>query len=373
MAADAGPKEPPKRLDHRLARRGGAIEALRLPAGIFGCIARARGWLYDHGLMPSARLEVPVVSIGNLSAGGTGKTPFVLWLAAELVRRGRKPGVLSRGYKAAKAASKDQKHLNDEARMFALQLPDVPCVQNPDRVAGGLELIRQGVDLILLDDGFQHRRLGRDLDLVLIDATRPWGLPGGVGEADEVRALLPRGLLRELPQALVRAQVIVITRADQVTPDALLKLRQELQRVAPGPAILSACHRAKGLRGPTGELALPSTLRGLDVDLLSALGNPEGFEASVEALGASIHQHRTFPDHHHYVAGDLDGLGSEGRPIVTSAKDAVKLHDFPQAVHVLEIEWNFVEGLAVLEALLDALPPSHSKAQQKALHAGLHG
>jgi len=208
---------------------------------------------------------------------------------------------------------------------------------------------------------------------VLIDATRPWGLPGGVGEAGELCAMLPRGLLRELPSALGRAHAVIISRADQVSPEALLRLREALQRAAPAPAILCAEHRPRGLRAPDGSLALPSALRGVEVDLLSALGNPEGFEASVRSLGAIVQQHRTFPDHHHYVARDLEGLGEGGRPIVTSAKDAVKLEGFEPAVQVLEVEWNFLEGQLVLEALLDALPVSQPQSRRQSLHAGLHG
>ena len=176
----------------RLARRGGAVELLWLPALLFGAAARLRGWLYDHRLLPIRQLDTPVVSIGNLSVGGTGKTPMVAHVASRLQEMGLRPGVLSRGYGRGDAEQ------NEEACLLERLLPGVPQVQDPDRVAGGERLQELGVDVIVLDDGFQHRRLGRDLDICLVDATRPWGLPA-MGH-EPVRAPLPRGL----PSPLLR-------------------------------------------------------------------------------------------------------------------------------------------------------------------------
>jgi len=183
------------RVEDRLARRGGLIECLRAPAALVGVATDLRRLAYDLGLFPSARLTVPVISVGNLTAGGTGKTPFVAHIVGELRRRGLRPGVLSRGY-GARADGADA----DETRMLAHQLGDVDHVEDPDRIRGGQVLVEAGVDVIVLDDGFQHRRLGRDLDLVLIDATRPWGLPAPPEGGEPVRAFLPRGLLREGPR-----------------------------------------------------------------------------------------------------------------------------------------------------------------------------
>ncbi len=356
-----------RRPDEVLAGRGGTLELLRVPAALYGVVSDLRRGLYDRGWLPSARVEVPVVSVGNLTAGGTGKTPMVLWLANELRARGRRPAVLSRGYGAAKDANGE----NDEARMFAEALPDVLQEQNPDRVEGAIELIARGAEVIVLDDGFQHRRLARDLDIVLIDATRPWGLPSTESSAS-VRALLPRGLLRERPAALRRAHALVLTRSDQVEPDELDALEAELFEFAPGIPVLRAAHRPVGLRGPDGTLH-PSTLREREVDLVSGLGNPAGFERTVRALGAHVHEHRTFPDHHPFTPRDLDGLGADGRWVVTTAKDAVKLSDATVPLHVLDVEFAFASGAAVLTALLDALPNGHARTRRENLHEGLHG
>jgi len=355
-----------RRPESFLGRRGGGVELLRVPAALFGMVTEMRAALFDRGWLPTTRLEVPVISVGNLTAGGTGKTPFVLYLTRELRGRGRRPGILSRGYRAARAGEE-----NDEGRMLRLVLPDVPHVQDPDRVAGGRELVRNGVDVIVLDDGFQHRRLWRQLDLVLIDALRPWGLPR-VPDGDEVRALLPRGLLREKPHRLRRAHALVLTRSDSIDDGERARLCAELERLAPGVPILQAVHRPVRVRGPRGS-AHPTTLRGREVDLVSGIGNPDGFEAAVRGLGAAIGEHRAFPDHHAYAPGDLEGLGEGGRWLLTTAKDAVKLDACGAESHVLEVELELVAGAAVLHALLDALPTGDAERLRANLHEGLHG
>lgn len=372
MAPVAGmPSQGRQRIDQRLARRGGWVELLRVPAALFATIARLRAIAYDRGWLPRARVDVPVISIGNLTAGGTGKTPFTAFLARELARRGWRAGVLSRGYGAARSSTGDEEP-NDEARWLAEHLPDVALRQDRDRVRGARALIDEaGVDVLLMDDGFQHRRLRRDLDLVLVDATRPWGLPPAEPGAASVRACLPRGLLREPAQALARADAIVVTRCDLVPPAALEALRRELSAFAPGRPILCAVHRAARLTGPGARARVLMELEGRAVDVVSALGNPESFQRTVESLGARVATHRVFPDHHRYGPGDLDGLGADGRWIVTSEKDAVKLPG--GRVHVLGVELDLVEGAAVLEALLDGLRPGAARRRRTALHEGLHG
>ena len=346
-----------------------------MPGLVFGAAARLRGLAYDKGFLPRSRLEVPVVSVGNLTAGGTGKTPFVALVVRELQARGLRPGIASRGY-GAKAD--DAAHENDEARLLARSLPGVATRQHPDRVRAGQELVDAGCDCIVLDDGFQHRRLARDLDLVLVDATRPWGLPAAAPGSEPVRAFLPRGLLREPLAALARAHAVCLTRVDQVPAAEREALRAELQRVAPGVAQLEGQHRPSGLwRGPAAgdeeRVPLPlDELRDRPVDLLSAIGNPEAFTRTVESLGARIHEHRVFPDHHRYAASDLEGLGQDGRWVVTTEKDAVKLPaSFP--FFALAIEFRLESGAPVLEALLDALPRGPGDARRRNLHAGLAG
>lgn len=332
----------------RLARRGGAIEFLRGPAALFRAAVVARRAAYDLGLAPATPLDVPVVSIGNLTAGGTGKTPASVWLVGELRRRAFRPGILSRGYGAAEGES------NDEARLLARLLPDVPHVADPNRVRGGEALVARGVDVVVLDDGFQHRRLARDLDLVLVDATRPWGLPA-VDGAEPVCALLPRGLLREPRTSLARADAIVVTRSDQIDASALARLEADLGTFAAGRPFARAVHAPRALVDERGVETAPASLAGVEIDVASALGNPAAFESTLRGLGALVREHRVFPDHHRYVREDLDGLGV-ARPLVVSGKDAVKLAPLGVPHRYLDVEFRIANGASPLAALLDTLP-----------------
>lgn len=360
------------RIDQRLARRGGWVEFLRLPALAYSAAAKTNAWLYGREIRPMLRVDAPVVSVGNLSAGGTGKTPTVAWLARWFQARDLRPGIVSRGYGAAAQGAS----MNDEARMLADQLPGVPHEQDPDRVAGAQRLVDAGVDVVLMDDGFQHRRLVRDLDLVLVDAARPWGLPApGPGE-EPVCAVLPRGLLREPPGALARASALVITRSDTVEAGSLARLRHQLGQAAPGVPCLLASHAPVALVDwDRGFLSLDQ-LQGLEVDLLSGVGNPEAVQASIEALGGRVIDHRARPDHHPWTHADLAGLGA--RPVVTTAKDRPKLEELGPlsgglAPWTLEIELAFREGEDELERLLEGLPVAGARRQRDAIHGGLHG
>jgi tetraacyldisaccharide 4'-kinase len=360
------PAEPSTRADSRLARRGGAVELLRVPAAIFAAAATLRRSLYDARALPIHRLGVPVVCVGNLTTGGTGKTPMCALVAERLSRRGLLPGILSRGYGASHGP-------NDEALLLARLLPGVPHVQDRDRVAGGRRLVERGCGSIVLDDGFQHRRLHRDLDLVLLDATRPWGLPAPNEGGSPVRALLPRGLLREPPSSLRRADAVVLTRVSQAQAPDLERLEREIERFAPGKPVLRADHRPARLRDESGQVHELASLSGREVDLASGIGNPESFERSVEALGARVRTHRVFPDHHSYAAGDLASLGADRRALVVTAKDAVKLAGGGAKFLALEIDLVLTSGEAVLEALLDSLAPGARTVEREALRAGMHG
>lgn len=368
-----GPAREGVRIDERLAQRGGVRELLRVPAALFGALARARGALYARGWLPSEALEVPVVSVGNLSAGGTGKTPTVAWIARALAERGRRPGLVSRGFGRGDAAA------NDEGRLLARLLPDVPHEQDPDRVAAARRLAQRGVDAIVLDDGFQHRRLRRDLDLVLVDALRPWGLPAPTGGGAPVRALLPRGLLREPPAALARADLLLLTRADALPGPEREELLAELARLAPGRPIAQAEHRPVALTGTDFDAAAAASgglerLREAEVDLVSAIGNPAAFRRTVEGLGARVRREWRFPDHHRYTAQDLAAVGEgDGRPLVTTAKDAVKLGGLGLEPWVLHVELVPTVGQDALLERLDALPEAPEQQRRRALHAGLAG
>jgi tetraacyldisaccharide 4'-kinase len=271
-----------------------------------------RGALYDRGALPLARLGVPVLSVGNLTAGGTGKTPLVAHLAAWCGARGLACAVLSRGYRGVDGR-------NDEAELIA----DCPVVCNPDRAAGGRAAISQGARVLILDDGFQHRRLHRELDIVVVDATRPWGDPGG-GPG----ALLPLGYLREPRAALSRAGIIALSRCEAVAPGVLARLRDELAGLrAP---VVELCEDDPHLRTIDGGERIPAgSLRGRPVLLVSGIGNPAAFESAAQRHGWQTVASWRFPDHHRYLPAEAERLAAaaakRGAVAVMTGKDAVKL------------------------------------------------
>ncbi len=263
---------------------------------------------------PWAVLPIPVISVGNLTVGGTGKTPFVIDLVKRLDQMGRSPAVVSRGYKA------DDGEPNDEERLIRQNCPGVVCVSDPDRIVA-CEIAHEdfGADVIVLDDAFQHRRLGRTLDIVLVDATCPFGFDH----------LLPRGLLREPVQSLRRAHVIALTRCDQVSRANLSRITARLSKVA-GDAIQLQCnHRVTAIERLDGTPAGES-LEGKRAVLFAGIGQPLSFATTVRTLGVDVVGERWWPDHHRYRRRDLDCLLHPARYpphdlLITTEKDAVKL------------------------------------------------
>jgi tetraacyldisaccharide 4'-kinase len=262
------------------------------------------------------RAPCPVLSVGNLTVGGTGKTPMVAYLANLLTAEGYRPLIASRGY----GAEADQ--TNEEAAELALRCPDVPHVQDPDRLRAIRDRLASGeaCDVAVLDDGFQHRRLARDLDIVLLDALCPFGYGH----------LLPRGLLREPPSALGRADVIVITRADLVEPAILADVTARAEtHAAPNAPVLTAVHRPAGLAFAGGAREAPDWLGGRTVAAACGIGNPEALRRRLERLGACVVRFDVFRDHYAYTAADVARLrraaGEAGAAaLVTTGKDFVK-------------------------------------------------
>ncbi len=339
------------RPEARLEAGGAAIELLRVPAALFGFVLALRAGLYRVGLLRPKRVTVPVISVGNLTVGGTGKTPMVLQLAQELARRGLVPAVVARGYGAHVDG------LNDEGAELAHRFEGLVQAQHPKRVLAAQRAIACGAQALVLDDGFQHRQLHRDLDLVLVDATRPWGLRS-------TRALLPRGLLREAPTALRRADLLVLTRADQVDAAALGALRAELAALAPGVAQLVCVHEPDVLVDEQGQRHALSWLAGREVCAVSGLGNPQAFERTLEQLGARLAQTVRRPDHHAWTREDLAGLDPEV-PLVCTGKDAPKLRRLGVAYRALWVSARITEGAAVLEARLDTLTPTPTRKLER--------
>jgi tetraacyldisaccharide 4'-kinase len=300
-----------------------------------------------------------VVCVGNLSVGGTGKTPTVLALAGAAVGAGLRAAVLLRGYgregRGVRVVS-DGRHVQvgwreagDEAVLLAQRLVGVPVVVGEDRLATGHLIVeRFDPQVIFLDDGFQHRRLHRDADLVLLDSTDPFA--GG---------LLPRGRLREPLSGLRRASAILLTRADQGgDPEGL---RRRVAAVAPGCPVGRAVLRPLRLQDLAAGSHRPLTeLRGCRVLAVSGIGNPESFHRTLQDAGAILSGSLTYPDHHAFTEADRRRMGEVARRsgaswIATTEKDAVRLEGrLPEGypVMALEVALEIVEGAGALETAL---------------------
>ncbi len=319
-----------------LARAG--LSVLSCPyAAAMGLRRRA----YRRGLLQSYAGGVPVVCVGNITTGGTGKTPMVAWVVAKLKELGKRPAILTRGYKAHAGRS-------DEAEMLR-ELCRVEVVVNPDRVAGTADAANGGADVVVMDDGYQHMRLKRDLDIVLVDAMNPLGYGW----------CLPRGLLREPAAALADAGAVVITRSDCITPDDLRSLRRKIADIAPGAEICIATHKPVKLVDGDGDRRLLAALAGQKAYAFCGLGNPDAFFATAENLDISLVGSRVFDDHARYDAGTCrricDAAVDAGADVLlTTAKDMVKLEreHFSLPVWQVVVEMELTEGTESLLAQL---------------------
>lgn len=349
--------------------------ALAPLSALYGAAVRARLALYARGALNSYAAGAPVVSVGNLTTGGTGKTPLVEWLARSLAAGGRGVCVLTRGYgrddERRRVVVSDGARLlagaregGDEPRLLAEKLlgaASVVCAA--DRVAAARWAVENlGARVFVLDDGFQHVRLRRDLDVVTVDATNPWG--GG--------RLLPRGRLREPVEGLARAGCVVITRADLA--EDLAGLRAEVARLTRGRAqVFESRVRTLGARPLSNESELSGGPR-THVDVLSleevarpvaafcAVGNPRAFFAQLRAEGVELQFERAFADHHAYTQSDADALAGSAarvgaRSLLTTAKDAVKLRalSFALPVYVVETSLEIDGAELMLRAVEEAL------------------
>jgi tetraacyldisaccharide 4'-kinase len=326
--------------------RGG----LRLASVPYGWAMGLRNHLYERGWKRSHRVPVPVVSVGNLTLGGTGKTPCVEYVARLYRQHEFRVAILSRGYGSSGGR-------NDEALVLEENLPDVPHLQGVDRVELAMTAVEElQSEILILDDGFQHRRLQRDLDLVLVDATDPWGHG----------YLFPRGMLREPPWSLLRASVILLTRSDQVDQKVRGLVLETLTRHAPNVPLAVTMHKATELCDSEQNTAPLQTLMARPVAAFCGIGNPHAFRRTLADLGADLCAFRVFPDHHAYTRADVEDLrGWAGQQatdciIVTTQKDLVKLRLAKlggRALWALRIRLHIEAGLDMLEGKLLSVVP----------------
>ena len=322
--------------------RGG----LRLLAVPYGWASRLRNRLYDRGWKRQVRAGVPVVSVGNLTLGGTGKTPCVEYVASFYRQRELRVAILSRGYGSDRGP-------NDEALVLEENLPDVPHLQGADRAALAATAVEElEREVLVLDDGFQHRRLARDLDLVLIDATNPWGHG----------YLFPRGLLREPASGLRRASAVLLTRCDQASEKDRGRIREEVARRAPEAPVAETVHRPLELVATDRRTAPLDRLKDRPAAAFCGIGNPAAFRRTLDDLGARLADFRTFPDHHAYTRSNVEDLRDWARrqpadgTVLTTQKDLVKL-PLPQLggrdLWAVRIGLHFTNGQEELDRKLE--------------------
>jgi len=318
-------------------RRGVGPAVLRAAGWVvskgYGAAAWLRRRLYRAGVFGSHRAPVPVISVGNLTTGGTGKTPMVIWLVGWLKEAGMTPAILTRGYKAVEGKS-------DEAEML-WQATGAPVVVDPDRVGAARAAADGGADVLVLDDGFQHRRLKRDLDIVLIDATCPLGF----GHC------LPRGLLREPLSALRDADAVVITRADSIGAEELASLSRRLSAAAPDASLHTSGHAPTAVVIQAGRHLPPSALAGRRVVAFCGIGNPDSFFNMLAGAGADLAERIAFDDHVAYGPAELGRVNQAlkdtgAEAAVTTAKDRVKIApaDLSAPLWTVRIEVRIRDG-----------------------------
>jgi len=291
------------------------------------------------------RVDVPVISIGNLTTGGTGKSPMVIWFSQRLRELGLRVAIISRGYGGQRDGSVTRP--NDEALEMQQRLPDVPQLQNPNRIkSANIAIEELETQCLVMDDGFQHRRLHRDLDVVLIDATNPFGYG----------YLLPRGLLREPMGSLARADVVVITRCRQVSQtaiDAILKvISQATTDKHPPPVICQTQTVAKRWLQFDGQSMEVGDFGTDPVVACCAIGNPESFIKTARASGANVVGQKFFSDHHTFSRSDIESVVQLAREkgadrIICTHKDLVKIaiNNFDGIpFFALQIDLEFVHG-----------------------------
>jgi tetraacyldisaccharide 4'-kinase len=320
---------------------------LGLVAIPYGLVVDARNRAFDRGRRQVARAEVLVVSIGNITLGGTGKTPMVEWVARRFREENLRVAILSRGYG-------QKSGLNDEGMVLEQNLPDVPHLQGVERA----ELAKIAVEelesqVLVLDDGFQHRRLGRDLDIVLIDALNPFG--GG--------RIFPRGLLREPIRSLKRADIVVLSRANLVNEERRKAIREEAEKQAGVLRWVEASHAPRDLIGEPDVSEPLERIPSKRVAAFCGLGNPDGFRKTLDALGAKLRGFSAFPDHYSYTRKDVDEIANwaaalDADLLLTTQKDLVKLRTNQIGrvpLRAVRIGLEVTEGRMILDEALASI------------------
>ena len=342
---------------------------LTAAAIFYSLVVRLRNFLYSKGLLKAHRVDAVVLCIGNITVGGTGKTPLVVWMCnlmtqnTKLETKNCKCAILTRGYKARAQENSDFK---DEIAILAESCPQAEIVVNPDRVTGATEAIdKYAANVLIMDDGFQHRRLARDLNIAAIDAIQPFGYG----------RMLPAGLLREPVSSLKRAGAVVITRCDQVNEAQLNDLEQKLRVINPAMVIAKSIHAPVYAKSQDNSKISIEQLKGRKIFAFCGIGNPDAFLNTIRNIGADLAGSKVYDDHYHYTDACLAQISEQAEKvgadlILTTQKDWTKvisnlksqISDFrsrvsdsksPLPFAYLAIEIKFLSGEDKLTALIN--------------------
>ncbi len=286
---------------------------LRFSMGVaatgYSLVVRLHNFLYSKRWLKIHTADVPVISIGNITAGGTGKTPLVIWICKFLQNKNVPCAILTRGYKAQVTI--------DEPAILVESCPQAKVIVNPNRVEAAAEAVDKfGAKVLIMDDGFQHRGLYRDLDIVTIDATCPFGYG----------KLLPAGLLREPVSSLKRADAAVVTRCDQISESELSRIEKKLQLIKPDMVIAKSIHSPTCAKYTTGEKITIEQLKDKKIFAFCGIGNPDAFLNTIRNTGANLIGSKIYNDHYHYTNDCLADIYEQARYlnadlILTTQKD----------------------------------------------------
>lgn len=301
---------------------------------LYGAVINLRNILYDLNVFKAYNIGVPVISIGNITMGGAGKTPLVIFFAQSLLERGFKPVILIRGYMGAEGKGQ----ASDEVSLLKAKLGSVDVLPGADRIENAKRYLQNNrCDVFILDDGFQHRKISRDLNILAVDATNPFG--NG--------ALIPRGILREPLSGLSRSDMVILTRSD-LGRDKIAAVKNTVKQKNPNAETIETVHRpVKFVDVKRGEESRLSALRGKAVLAFCAIGNPAGFEATLKGLDVDVRDLEIFPDHHAFAPDDIERLEKKCAELgvtamVTTAKDAVKLQEHINKMKD-QIKWFYLD------------------------------
>jgi tetraacyldisaccharide 4'-kinase len=325
----------------------------------YSIAVRIRNVFYNCGILRTHKVHIPVISIGNLTTGGTGKTPLVIWLCKYLCQRGLRCAVLTRGYKTPVG------ELSDEPAVLAKNCPGIQVIVDPDRVHGAKTAIdRYSCEALVLDDGFQHRRLARDLNILAVDATCPFGY----------EKLLPAGLLREPLGELKRADAVVITRFDLAGAEQILNIEKFIRQTAGAIPIARAIHHHTHAVTLTGQTIPPEQLRQQKLFVYCGIGNPGAFVNCLKQDQMTVVGTKFFNDHHVYTLRDVRAIAAQARQsgadmAICTQKDWVKTAAFcKQADEIafgsLVMELEFISNADIIQTLVDkSIEPKTGKAR----------